>query len=64
MEGTQAEAGRRIVVMEMILEAASNGVLSTVEFQEVWPRIRALFDQDAGMLATTALYWCCWNADE
>ena len=63
-----APASRRIVMMEMILEAASNGTpsgsLTTVELQEVWPRIKALLDQDADMLATTALYWCCWYLEE
>ena len=50
--------------MEMILEAASNGTLSTVEFQEVWPRIKVLLDQDADILARTAMYWCNWHLEE
>lgn len=59
-----AEASVRIVVMEMILEAASNGTLSTVELREVWPRIQSLLDQDTVMLATTAMYWCNWELEE
>jgi len=59
-----ATAPMRIVVLEMILEAASNGTLSTAELQEVWPRIKALLDQDADMLSTTAQYWCVWEAEE
>lgn len=61
---SQASASVRIVVLELILEAASNGTLSAVEFQEVWPRIKALLDQDAGSLASTAMYWCCWDMEE
>jgi hypothetical protein len=61
---THAAAGVRIVVMEMILEAASNGTLSAGELQEVWPRINALLDQNADSLATTAMYWCSWHLEE
>lgn len=61
---TQAQANVCIVVMEMILNAASNGSLSTVEFEAVWPQIKLLLDQDADVLATTAMYWCCWHTQE
>jgi hypothetical protein len=60
----RAPAPVRSVVMEMMLEAASNGSLSALELQQVWPRIEALLYQDADTLATTASYWCCWDADE
>lgn len=59
-----AAASVRIVLLELILEAASNGTLSTTEFQAVWPRIKALLDQDANSLASTAMYWCCWQIEE
>jgi len=59
-----AAASVRIVVLELILEAASNGTLSTAEFQAVWPRINTLLVQDADSLASTAMYWCCWQMTE
>jgi hypothetical protein len=55
-----AAAGVRIVVMEMILNAAN----SLTGVHTAWPRIKALLDQDADVLATTAQYWCVWDADE
>jgi hypothetical protein len=54
-----AEPSRRVVVMELILDAASDG-LSTVELVAVWPQITLLLDQDADILARTAMYWCRW----
>jgi hypothetical protein len=49
---------RRIVVLELILEAASNVTLTGAEVRAVWPYIKALLDHDAEALATTAEYWC------
>jgi hypothetical protein len=59
-----AAPARRIVVLELILEAASNGPLTDAELRAVWPQIKALLDHDAEALATTAEYWCVWLAQE
>lgn len=62
--GVHAAPARRVVVLELILEAASNGTLTNAELRAVWPQIKALLDQDAEALATTAEYWCVWQAEE
>ena len=59
-----AAPARRIVVLELILEAASNGTLTDAEVRAVWPQIMALLDHDAEVLATTAEYWCLWEVEE
>lgn len=59
-----AAPARRIVVLELILEAASNGALTDAELWAMWPHIKALLDHDAEALATTVEYWCVWQAEE
>ena len=61
---SDAAPARRIVVLELILEAASNGTLTDAEGRAVWPQIMALLDHDAEVLATTAEYWCLWQVEE
>ncbi|UOG77403.1 hypothetical protein MTX78_23965 (plasmid) [Hymenobacter tibetensis] len=54
----------RIVLLEMILEAASNGGTTRAQLQALWPRIEALLTQNADLHATTAQYWCSWEVKE
>ncbi|WP_152981788.1 hypothetical protein [Hymenobacter sp. AT01-02] len=59
----QAEDAERLVLLEMILEAASNDA-TPAQMHTTWPRIEALLTQRADLHATTAQYWCVWDIEE
>lgn len=56
----QVEASVRVVLMELILDAADG----LVDLEAVWPQIKGVLDQDGDILSRTAMYWCCWNTQE
>ncbi|WP_140466527.1 hypothetical protein [Hymenobacter nivis] len=59
----RAASAERIVLMEMLLQAASEQ--STPEnLDSAWLKIEELLDQNTDLHASTAEYWCMWSCNE
>ena len=59
----QAGAAERVVLMEMLLDAAT-WLPKEGQLRTAWAQIAVLLDQNPDLHATTAQYWCLWNYNE
>jgi len=59
----RAADAERVVIMEMILDAAT-WQPTPEKLDQAWVRIEALLDQNADLHASTAEYWCIWHYNE
>ena len=59
----RASAAQCVVVMEMILDAATWQPTSDKVYS-AWIKIKPILDQNADLHASTAQYWCLWNYNE
>ena len=57
------DAEERVVLMEMMLQAASEQPTPEA-LAPYWPRIKTLLDHDASLQAWVVLYWCVWRGNE
>jgi hypothetical protein len=60
---TQAADEERVVIMEMLLNAANQQITLQKQYL-AWVKIAVLLDQNADLHASTAHYWCCWDYNE
>ncbi|MCA8833243.1 hypothetical protein [Hymenobacter pini] len=60
---SRASDEQRVVIMEMILNAAAWQPTSS-QVHSAWIRLRPLLDQNADLHSSTAQYWCLWNYNE
>lgn len=58
-----SDGEERVVLMEMILQAASEQPTPDALAQQ-WPRIKMLLDQHTSLHAWSVLYWCVWSGNE
>jgi hypothetical protein len=59
----RAPDAERVVIMEMLLQAATEQSNSK-KLRLAWGKIEVLLTQNAHLHASTAQYWCLWDRDE
>lgn len=59
----RATDAERVVIMEMILQAATEQP-NPEKLRLAWVKIEALLTQNANLHASTAQYWCLWGYKE
>ena len=60
---TRAADAERVVIMEMLLQAATDQS-SPEKLRLAWVKIGALLNQNTHLHASTAQYWCIWGYKE
>jgi hypothetical protein len=59
----RAPEAERVVIMEMLLQAATMED-NPKDLRLAWVKIEALLNQNAPLHASTAQYWCVWGYKE